>query len=385
MLKCILLNILNIYLFILKSVKIQVNYFFCFDYKKHYKETSVFKFNSIFEKEHIIYAFKLIVIFMYFSYLVNFLCVNSKKFYFYSNVRVPFNGNIDLRLFELYEYLFKNFFNCYNNFNDLINLFKVCLLNIYINFNFNIFFFITFICIYVYFMSAAHKKFMYKLFFTKNALYYKNKKSYNFYFIFNFVLFLTFFAFYKIYLFSNNFNNSIFIFHKKLKLFNTNLLYTFNLDFINFYFIFLTIFIFFIIYFTFFNLKFKNDVDLKNIKVILFLFLLIEILLILTFSTSNFLFFFIFFEVSLMPLYFLILILGKGGKKKHFAAFALVFYTLFGSIFLLLGIIYLNVISNTLDFKSFSFEVIDFNSQLFLFFLFFVGFSVKVPIFPFYS
>jgi len=343
------------------------------------------KFNSIFEKEYIIYALKLVVIFTYFIHLINFLCVNSRKFYFYSNVKISFSDNFDLFLFELYWLLFKNFFNGYNNFNDLIKLFKLCFLNVYININFNIFFFLTFICIFIYFISTIHKKFVYKLFFIKNTLYYKNKRNYNFYFNFNFVLFLTFFVFYKIYLFSNNFNNSIFIFHKKLKLLNTSLLYTFNLDFINFYFIFLTIFIFFIIYFTFFNLKFKNDVDFKNMKVILFLFLLIEILLILTFSTSNFLFFFIFFEVSLMPLYFLILMLGKGGKKKHFAAFALVFYTLFGSIFLLFGIIYLNVISNTLDFKSLSFEVIDFNSQLFLFFLFFVGFSVKVPIFPFYS
>ena len=385
MLECILLKILNVYSFVLKFVKIQTNYFFHFSYKKYHRETDTLNFNSIFEKECVNYALKLIFIFTSLSCLINFFCINSKKFYFYSNALIEINDKFDLLLFEIYGLLFKNFVNEYNNSNNLIRLFKMCLLNIYINFNFNIFFLLTFLFIYVYIVSTVYKKFMYKLFFNENVLYYKNKKNYNFYFIFNFILFLIFFVFYKIYLFNNNFNNSIFIFHKKLKLLNVNLLYTFNLDFINFYFIFLTIFIFFIIYFTFFNLKFKNDVDFKHMKIVLFLFLLIEILLILTFSTSNFLFFFIFFEISLMPLYFLILMLGKGGKKKHFAAFALVFYTLFGSIFLLFGIIYLNVISNTLDFKSLSFEVIDFNSQLFLFFLFFVGFSVKVPIFPFYS
>lgn len=353
---------------------------------KYYSKVSTRKFNGIFEKEYIDCVFKIFFILICLLFIMQILYMNCEGFYFYSNsfLGISTGKNPCFIFGELYFLSFQDITRI-EILIQVIRLIKVCLLNIYINFNFNVFFFLTLFFFFTFFISVLYKNFLYKLFSNKNVFYYNNKKSYNFYFIFNFVLFLVFFIFYKIYLFNNNFSNSIFIFCKKLKILNVNLLYTFNLDFINFYFIFLTIFIFFIVYFTFFNLKFKNDIDFKNMKIISFLFLLIEVLLILTFSTSNFLFFFIFFELSLMPLYFLILMLGKGGKKKHFAAFALVFYTLFGSIFLLFGIIYLNIISNTLNFKHLSFEVIDFNSQLFLFFLFFVGFSVKVPIFPFYS
>lgn len=316
-----------------------------------------------------------IIIFTIFFYFLEKIS-NTRRFAFFEIYEDYF---LSILLIFLY-----NIFYFFKIFAFLYNLFFLFVSNAFIIVYFDLFFLLTFVFLY-FCIFVFYKKKLYKLVEVDTEYFYKNKEKYTFYIIFNFLLFIIFFVFYKVYLFNNNFNNSIFIFYKKLKIFNINLVYTFNLDYINFYFIFLTIFIFFIIYFTFFNLKFKNDIDLKNIKIVLFLFLLIEILLILTFSTSNLFFFFIFFEISLMPLYFLILILGKGGKKKHFAAFALIFYTLFGSIFLLFGIIYLNIISNTLDFKDLSFEIIDFNSQLWLFFLFFVGFSVKVPIFPFYS
>ena len=45
----------------------------------------------------------------------------------------------------------------------------------------------------------------------------------------------------------------------------------------------------------------------------------------------------------------------------------------------------MSFIANTFDFKQLNFELIDFDSQVLLFFIFFLGFSVKVPIFPFYS
>jgi len=77
--------------------------------------------------------------------------------------------------------------------------------------------------------------------------------------------------------------------------------------------------------------------------------------------------------------------LGKGVKKKYYASFSLVFFTLTGSIFLLFSIICLFSFSNTCDFKHLNFEFLDFNTQLILFISFLLGFAVKVPIFPFYS
>jgi len=84
-------------------------------------------------------------------------------------------------------------------------------------------------------------------------------------------------------------------------------------------------------------------------------------------------------------MYIIMIFLGKGVKKKYYASFSLVFFTLTGSIFLLFSIICLFSFSNTCDFKHLNFEFLDFNTQLILFISFLLGFAVKVPIFPFYS
>jgi len=87
----------------------------------------------------------------------------------------------------------------------------------------------------------------------------------------------------------------------------------------------------------------------------------------------------------LIPLYILVIYLGKGLKKKHYASLSLVFFTLFGSIFLLFAILYLCINTNSFNFKNTNYEFLDFNTQLILFLFFILGFAVKVPIFPFYS
>ena len=118
---------------------------------------------------------------------------------------------------------------------------------------------------------------------------------------------------------------------------------------------------------------------------LLILLFYIELCLILTFSTSNIFFFFFFFEASLVPLYILVQIWGRGLKKKQYAMFSLLFFTLTGSIFLLCGILLMFNFTNTVDFRVLTFEKVTFSNQLFLFFLFFLGFAFKAPMFPFYS
>ena len=204
-------------------------------------------------------------------------------------------------------------------------------------------------------------------------------------FIYNILLLGFSFVLYFNYLFHNIFNFFVVWFCKKYKFVNFNIDWIVSFDYINFYFIILTNFIFFLLYFTIYNVKFKNDLNAHKTKLVLFLFLIIELSLVLTFSTSNIFFFFFFFECSLIPMYLLIQLLGKGLKKKQYAGLSLVFFTLMGSVFLLFGILYITSICGSSDFKHLNFELIDFNSQIFLFLVFFLGFSVKVPIFPFYS
>ena len=105
--------------------------------------------------------------------------------------------------------------------------------------------------------------------------------------------------------------------------------------------------------------------------------------------------FYIFFEGSLIPLFFLILIWG--GEDRTYAAFKFFIYTALGSLLMLVGILTLIFItreqmgvwsSNLLDFYSLKIPFVGntfFSTQGLLFFLFFLGFSIKTPLFPFHT
>jgi NADH:ubiquinone oxidoreductase subunit 4 (subunit M) len=81
--------------------------------------------------------------------------------------------------------------------------------------------------------------------------------------------------------------------------------------------------------------------------------LVMETLLLLTFTTTNIFIFFIFFELVLIPLYFILILLGS--KKKFEAAFRLFIYSIFGSFFFLVGILLLFI-----KFGSTQIEIIKF-------------------------
>lgn len=200
-----------------------------------------------------------------------------------------------------------------------------------------------------------------------------------------FIYFIYFFIFYFLFFINNNFKFSFVFYNKNFLFINSMLNFSISFDYINLYFIILTIFTYIIIIFSFKTTKYFIDFFSLNKKVVLFIFILIEFFLILTFCTSNVFFFFFFFECSLIPLYILVLYMGKGLKKKHYASLSLVFFTLIGSIFLLFAIIYMFINTNSLDFKNINYELLDFNTQIILFLFFLLGFAVKIPIFPFYS
>lgn len=93
---------------------------------------------------------------------------------------------------------------------------------------------------------------------------------------------------------------------------------------------------------------------------------------------------FFFFESSLFLLFLLINIWGLG-KKKFYASFSMFFFTLFGSVLLLAGILILFSIFKTTDIRVLLMEKLDLEIQKILSILFFFGFAVKVPMLPFYS
>jgi NADH-quinone oxidoreductase subunit M len=110
------------------------------------------------------------------------------------------------------------------------------------------------------------------------------------------------------------------------------------------------------------------------------------------FISLDFFLFYIFWEVMLVPMYFIIGVWG--GKRKIYAAVKFFIYTLAGSLLMLLGImsLYLYHGSVTGDY-TFDVRVLQamgawpdwFDLQFWIWLSFFVGFAIKVPMFPFHT
>jgi NADH-quinone oxidoreductase subunit M len=118
-----------------------------------------------------------------------------------------------------------------------------------------------------------------------------------------------------------------------------------------------------------------------SLKIYLVLFLIMESMLIGVFCILDILLFYIFFESVLIPMFLIIGIWGSRERKIR-ASFLFFLYTLFGSVSMLLSILYIYYQSGTTDYKvllSFSFS---FFEQKFLWFSFFLSFSTKVPMIP---
>lgn len=119
----------------------------------------------------------------------------------------------------------------------------------------------------------------------------------------------------------------------------------------------------------------------KNISSYVIAFLILETFLILVFSVLDLLLFYICFESVLIPMFLVIGIWGSRERKIK-AGYYFFLYTLFGSVFMLLGImvIYFEVGSTNLFVlmtTTFSPE-----KQLILFLSFFIAFASKIPMFP---
>jgi NADH-quinone oxidoreductase subunit M len=108
-----------------------------------------------------------------------------------------------------------------------------------------------------------------------------------------------------------------------------------------------------------------------------------EILLVLTFVTIDLFYFFVLFESLLIPMF--LLIGGWGARtRKIKAAYYFFLYTLFGSLFMLFGMIYLYQITGSLNYYVLLAETLDLKTQKLLWLCFFLAFAVKMPLFPFH-
>lgn len=124
-----------------------------------------------------------------------------------------------------------------------------------------------------------------------------------------------------------------------------------------------------------------------RVKEYMAFFLLLEAGMIGVFCALDFFLFYVFWEVMLVPMYFLIGIWG--GPRKEYAAIKFFLYTLFGSIFMLVAILvmYFSSTPHTFDMVELMQQGAGWAQglQIFLFVFFFLGFAIKVPVFPFHT
>jgi len=118
-----------------------------------------------------------------------------------------------------------------------------------------------------------------------------------------------------------------------------------------------------------------------------FLYLLLSTGMLGTFCAIDLVLFYVLWEIVLVPMYFLIGIWG--GPRKEYAAIKFFIYTLAGSVFMLLGILALYFMSTPHTFNILELgktaSVLALGIQIPIFIAFYLGFAVKVPVFPFHT
>ena len=131
----------------------------------------------------------------------------------------------------------------------------------------------------------------------------------------------------------------------------------------------------------------------KQVKAFHISILVLEAAMIGSFVSFDTILFYVFFELSLIPMYFIVGIWG--GENRIYATLKFFIYTMVGSLLMLAGIIYL-IFQCDVQLGELSASVLDFyklsllggqvvSPQTVLFFLFCLAFAIKVPMFPFHT
>jgi len=114
--------------------------------------------------------------------------------------------------------------------------------------------------------------------------------------------------------------------------------------------------------------------------------LILETSLLGVFSALDFVLFFLFWEIELIPMYFLISIWGTG--RKLYSAWKYVLYTLFGSGFMLVGLLVLGFTAGTFDIRELA-QTGEIKDAILpaqaIFLLIIIAFLIKLPVVPFHT
>ncbi|MCK9161772.1 MAG: NADH-quinone oxidoreductase subunit M [Arcobacteraceae bacterium] len=129
--------------------------------------------------------------------------------------------------------------------------------------------------------------------------------------------------------------------------------------------------------------------ETKDLKNMLITVLFLEMTMVGVFVALDAIIFYLFWELSLVPM--LYIIGAWGGNLRIYASVKFFLYTFFGSLIMLVGMLYLAYVYYSTT-GSWSFALADwnmlllpYNMQLWLFIAFFAGFAIKVPMIPFHT
>ena len=125
-----------------------------------------------------------------------------------------------------------------------------------------------------------------------------------------------------------------------------------------------------------------------NPKAFFILMLVLETGMIGSFLAEDLILFFVFFEVVLLPMFFMIGVWG--GPERKYASIKFFLYTLFGSALMIVAFIALSYLSVEQTFsipalREFNGAGLSRTAQILIFGGMFLGFGIKVPMFPFHT
>lgn len=125
----------------------------------------------------------------------------------------------------------------------------------------------------------------------------------------------------------------------------------------------------------------------ENVKGFFVSLLVIETAMIGVFLALDLFLFFVFWELTLIPMYFIIGMWGH--ERRIYAAVKFILYTMLGSILMLVAILWLYNLSGTFDLDGIqqylATNSIPHTTELLLFGAFFLAFAIKVPLFPLHT
>lgn len=130
----------------------------------------------------------------------------------------------------------------------------------------------------------------------------------------------------------------------------------------------------------------SHNREFKNEKLLYSLVMFMAFAMVGAFLSSDALLYYIFWEMSLIPIYLIVVLWGNGEiAKRRKAAMTFFLYTFAGSLFMLAAIVYLYTKTGSFQIEAFYNANLTETEQIWIFLAFFVAYAIKIPIFPFHT